>query len=80
MNSREKRAKRAAVVARHGLSCHYCRTKLTHKTMTLDHVIPRSQGGSSRLENLVPACGTCNRCKSGLMPQMFVALVLGMAA
>jgi 5-methylcytosine-specific restriction endonuclease McrA len=26
----------------------------------LDHVVARSNGGSSRLDNLVPACGPCN--------------------
>jgi 5-methylcytosine-specific restriction endonuclease McrA len=31
--------------------------------LTLDHVIPRSRGGSSSWENLVACCHTCNRRK-----------------
>lgn len=30
---------------------------------TVDHVIPRARGGSSRLENLTLACGLCNSRK-----------------
>jgi 5-methylcytosine-specific restriction endonuclease McrA len=29
----------------------------------VDHFIPRSAGGSDRLENLVPACSSCNLSK-----------------
>lgn len=28
--------------------------------MTIDHVLPRSKGGLSTLENLVPCCSSCN--------------------
>lgn len=32
-------------------------------TLTLDHVIPEFLGGPSTADNLVLACGTCNRRK-----------------
>lgn len=34
--------------------------------MTLDHVVPRSRGGTNRLKNLVLACATCNHRKGSL--------------
>lgn len=36
--------------------CHYC----GGKGGTIDHVIPRSQGGQTTKENCVPACAPCN--------------------
>lgn len=43
--------------------CVYCNERLTKQSRTRDHVVPRSRGGGPR-ENLVPACGPCNRAKS----------------
>lgn len=31
--------------------------------MTVDHVIPKSRGGSDKLNNKVPMCGPCNWAK-----------------
>jgi hypothetical protein len=43
--------------------CAYCNMRLTPRTLTRDHVVPRSKGGGTG-ENLVPACGPCNRAKA----------------
>ena len=42
---------------------------MTTKEATLDHVVPRSQGGKTTWENIVCACGTCNRKKGGRTPK-----------
>ena len=47
-------------------SCFYCGKPLDIATRTIDHVIPRSRGGSNRKENLVPACRPCNEAKGAL--------------
>lgn len=44
-------------------TCFYCGKALGITTRTIDHVIPRSRGGSNRKENLVPACRPCNESK-----------------
>lgn len=44
--------------------CVYCNERLTKRSMTRDHVIPRSKGGSNTPDNLVPACQNCNMRKS----------------
>ena len=43
-----------------GKSCIYC----GKPSESIDHVIPRSQGGLSTTENWVPACLSCNGDKS----------------
>lgn len=41
--------------------CAYCNRKM--KRLTQDHVVPISQGGPTVVENIVPACQTCNSAK-----------------
>jgi hypothetical protein len=48
----------------HGLFCHYCKTELTAETLTKDHLTPTCRGGSSAIENMVPACLPCNQMKA----------------
>ena len=43
-----------------GGMCCYCREK---KATSLDHVVPRSKGGSNLRSNLVPACRSCQESK-----------------
>jgi hypothetical protein len=52
----------AQLVARDGDRCWYCGYALTEgdRACTIDHVLPRSEGGSNRLENLRLACSYCN--------------------
>lgn len=40
--------------------CAYCGV---HDKMTVDHVIPLSAGGQNQVDNVVPACGSCNLVK-----------------
>jgi hypothetical protein len=40
--------------------CHYCPEKLNFETITIDHRIPLSRGGSNYFDNLVGACKKCN--------------------
>jgi 5-methylcytosine-specific restriction endonuclease McrA len=43
--------------------CHYCRSPLTVRSFTVDHVLARVNGGTDDLENLVVACRSCNSSK-----------------
>ena len=56
---------RAAVVARAGDRCEYCRlpTRGQVATFPVDHVNPRTAGGTSDLSNLALACPHCNAHK-----------------
>jgi 5-methylcytosine-specific restriction endonuclease McrA len=51
------------VFLRDGYKCQYCGDDVTHKTATLDHVLPVSHGGKTTYENTCCACGDCNANK-----------------
>lgn len=57
---------RAAVIARCGEMCWYCKAAPGD---TLDHIIPRAQGGTDDPDNLVPACRPCNSSKGARTPE-----------
>jgi 5-methylcytosine-specific restriction endonuclease McrA len=57
---------RKAVLARDSWTCQYCGCQ--RSGLTVDHVIPRSRGGGSTWENIVAACGPCNRRKGNRLP------------
>lgn len=49
------------------LRCVYCGHRDPDgTTLTLDHVVPRSIGGSNRVHNLVLCCARCNQSKGDL--------------
>ncbi len=60
---------RLNVLARDNFTCQYCGREMSAKEATLDHVVPRSQGGRTTWENIVCACGVCNRKKGGRTPK-----------
>ena len=43
--------------------CQYCGNYKDDKSMTLDHILPKSLGGLNTWENLVAACKKCNQKK-----------------
>lgn len=52
---------RHAVLERDGYRCRYCGGPAS----TVDHVVPVFRGGSDDESNLVAACVTCHRSKTG---------------
>ena len=54
-----------SVFHRDGYRCQYCHAKGT----TLDHIVPRCQGGLSTWTNLVACCLSCNQRKGGRTPE-----------
>lgn len=54
---------RKNILLRDRNTCQYCGVVLSSGELTLDHVVPRSRGGSSTWENLVACCHPCNRRK-----------------
>ena len=51
---------RAALMHRDRFRCAYCGSKAD----TVDHVVPRSRGGSHTWENCVASCSPCNHRKA----------------
>lgn len=48
------------IVALFNCECAYCGS---HSRLTMDHVVPVSRGGKTTLDNIIPACSSCNSSK-----------------
>jgi len=62
-------AKRRRIYERDAWECCYCSKNLhfevaSSRERTLDHIVPRVQGGSNAETNLVTACITCNSARA----------------
>jgi 5-methylcytosine-specific restriction endonuclease McrA len=60
---------RRNIFARDNNQCQYCGKRYATSDLSLDHVVPRSQGGQSSWENIVCACIDCNVRKGGRTPK-----------
>ncbi|MHC4992599.1 MAG: HNH endonuclease [Planctomycetota bacterium] len=59
---------RRNLYARDSSRCQYCGRHFPTRDLTLDHVVPRVQGGEHTWHNLVCACIKCNARKGGRTP------------
>jgi 5-methylcytosine-specific restriction endonuclease McrA len=62
------RFNRKNLFARDGYRCQYCNQTRPMSQLSLDHVVPRSQGGRTTWENVVCCCTSCNSKKGGRTP------------
>ena len=67
--NRETTMKRARIYIRDRYRCQYCGEHKHAKDLTLDHILPRAQGGESTPQNLVTACIKCNQRKGNRTPE-----------
>jgi 5-methylcytosine-specific restriction endonuclease McrA len=68
MTSKEaKRLWRQSIRKAWNDKCAYCgQPPIDEKSLTLDHVKPKSKGGEDLTANCVPACKKCNHSKGSL--------------
>ena len=59
---------RRNIFKRDRFACQYCRRQPGSEELTIDHVLPRAQGGVSSWENCVLACVDCNTRKADRTP------------
>ncbi|UCE24870.1 MAG: HNH endonuclease [Candidatus Zixiibacteriota bacterium] len=57
---------RKNIIMRDGNRCQYCGTN--KGPMTVDHIIPKTMGGTDSWENLVCSCSRCNNKKGDRTP------------
>lgn len=50
-------------------TCQYCGIQPRPEALTIDHVIPRAQGGQSTWDNCALACVDCNHTKADRTPE-----------
>ena len=62
------RFNRKNLFARDNHLCQYCGQKRPLGQLSIDHILPRSQGGKTTWENVVCSCLNCNSRKGGRTP------------
>jgi 5-methylcytosine-specific restriction endonuclease McrA len=67
---------RRNIFARDNNQCQYCGKRFPTTELSLDHVVPRSQGGQSTWENIVCCCLRCNVRKGGRTPKQAHMLLI----
>lgn len=60
---------RRNVFKRDHTTCQYCGIRPGTEELTIDHVLPRAQGGLTTWENCVLACVSCNARKANRTPE-----------
>ena len=50
-------------------TCQYCGSRPGTSELTIDHVVPRAQGGQTTWENCALACVACNARKANRTPE-----------
>lgn len=60
---------RRQIFRRDDFRCQYCGVKPPHDELSVDHVIPRCQGGETVWQNIVLSCVSCNARKAGRTPK-----------
>ena len=60
---------RRNIFKRDHYTCQYCGVQPGSEELTIDHVLPRAQGGTSTWDNCVLACVACNKRKADRTPE-----------
>jgi 5-methylcytosine-specific restriction endonuclease McrA len=60
---------RKNILIRDNYQCQYCGKKNPVSLMTIDHIVPRSRGGTASWTNVVTCCNKCNTKKGGRLPE-----------
>lgn len=63
MTRNAKRRSRLYFMARQTRCAGPCKRELPFEETTLDHIYPKSLGGSNTFDNFQIMCGTCNSLK-----------------
>jgi 5-methylcytosine-specific restriction endonuclease McrA len=60
---------RKNIFTRDGFRCLYCGAKAPRVTLELEHIFPKSRGGSSAWDNVCASCHACNQKKGDRTPE-----------
>ncbi|MGB3207842.1 MAG: HNH endonuclease [Crinalium sp.] len=72
MSPASKRRKRHHLLQMYGNHCCWCDKQMTKSERTIEHLVPKSLGGSNTISNLRLACFTCNNLRgNSLLPPRF---------
>lgn len=60
---------RRNIYRHYGNRCCYCAKRFASSELNLEHVVPRSRGGTTDWSNIVTACVPCNLRKGNRLPR-----------
>lgn len=60
--------------------CRYCGRDVDKKKVEVDHIVPKSRGGSNHPTNLVLCCRECNLSKGSKTPEEWAWRILSVTA
>ncbi|AFM26543.1 HNH endonuclease [Desulfomonile tiedjei] len=66
---REVPFSRKNILTRDAFVCQYCGREFPSGDLTIDHIIPKVQGGDNKWTNVVACCRACNIKKGGRTPR-----------
>jgi 5-methylcytosine-specific restriction endonuclease McrA len=66
---RDVKYSRQTLFERDKFRCGYCGRQFMRSELTLDHIIPKSQGGKKTWSNSISACYDCNSKKADRTPE-----------
>jgi 5-methylcytosine-specific restriction endonuclease McrA len=66
---REVPFSRKNILTRDSYVCQYCGREFSSGDLTIDHIVPKVQGGDNHWTNVVACCRTCNIRKGGRTPR-----------
>jgi len=49
-------------------TCQICHEKFDKKDLTIEHIFPKSKGGTKEIENITLTCKYCNQIKKDIFP------------
>jgi 5-methylcytosine-specific restriction endonuclease McrA len=58
------------------VSCVWCGQELDFTSLTIDRIIPGSEGGSYRWDNVQPSCLPDNQARGDMPAEIFINMVL----
>ena len=61
-------------------NCAGCRVHFHYRNLTVDHIIPRTKGGTDHPDNLQLLCGACNSMKGTKPHEYLMARIKEMVA
>jgi len=70
-NSNKKTIRRYRLWIYGNKRCTYCKRPLEFKNSTIDHIVPRSKGGTN-IGNLTISCKKCNHTKNNMPVEEFL--------
>lgn len=67
--TRDVKYSRQTLFERDHFVCAYCGEKFDKKKLTIEHIVPRDQGGKTTWMNTITACFACNNKKANRTPE-----------